>query len=113
MKNVIASVLTVTFILGLASSVRAEGLTYVQKQQISCKAIADSVMEAAVKAGEVKMKDALQIHTGARVLCLQSYNQASADYSIKKAKASASEKAGTIGAMVVELSYDAYKADTK
>lgn len=112
MKNVIASILAVTFVLG-ASTAHAGGLSYTQKQQISCKAIADSVMEAAVGAGEVKMKDALQINTGARLLCLQSYNQASADYSIKKAKASASEKAGDIGALVVELSYDAYKADTK
>lgn len=88
-------------------------LSYTQKQDISCKAIADAVVAAVGEDVSVTFRDKLSIHSGATNLCKQSYNQASADYPLKKAKQTAVDRAGEIAGKVVEVSYDAYAHDQK
>ncbi len=88
-------------------------LSYTQKQDISCKAIADAVVAAVGKHASLTFRDIRSIHSGATNLCKQSYNQASADYPLKKAKATAVGRGGEIAGKVVELSYDAYARNQK
>jgi len=105
---------TLIIAAGLLFSVSAQAENvYIQNQKLSCKAIADAVAEVAAKQEGIGVVDAMQIHEGTFVLCVQSYNQASADYSIAKAKANAMAKAGPAAAQVVELSYQAYHRDQK
>lgn len=112
MKHAIIAVLTATFALGMSSGVRADNLTYLQKQELSCSAIASAVTDAAIKK-DVGMRDNMKIYEGARALCKQSYNQASAEYSYAKARASAENLAGAVGGVVVQLAYDSYKRDNE
>lgn len=103
--------LTIALIaLSLCCAASASTLTYIEKQQITCKAIASAISKKASDTGST-LTEASLAYDGARALCMQSYNQASADYPLKKAKASAEEKAGVVGGLVVEMSYRGYAED--
>lgn len=112
MKHAIMAVLAATFALGLSSGVRADGLTFLEKQELSCKAIASVVSEDASKRG-IAFHKTIKIYDGAKVLCEQSYNQASAEYPMAKAKKAAVGRAGEVAGVIVELAYDSYQTDNK
>ncbi len=111
MKSLIAALVIATVTLGLAGQVKADGLSFVQKQKIACKAIADEIMAQSAQNDSIKFGDKLAIHRGAEILCTQSYMQASADYPMKKAKKQAEDKAGVVAGVIVEMSYKAYAKD--
>lgn len=96
----------------MASASSSASMTYSQKQDITCDAIATAISDNARENG-TGIRDAMKIYDGAKVLCRQSYDQASADYSRKKAKAAAVKIAGEAGGIVVELAYDGYAEDNK
>lgn len=112
MKNVITALLVTTFALGLSSHVRAAGVTFSQKMDVSCKVIADSAATLARKEGGASISQAYEVYGAAKTVCVQSYMQASADYPLAKAKKTAAEKGGNFTAAIVQLSYDAYREDT-
>ncbi len=94
--------------LSVSATAHADGFSYKQKQDISCAAIADVVMAKASEDPKVGVSDKMKIYRGTLNLCMQSYDQASADYPRHKAMKQAAAVAGDVGAMVVELSYSAY-----
>ncbi len=105
MKKLIAVAIVA---LSVSAAAHADGFSYKQKQDISCAAIADVVMAKASEDPKVGFSDKMKIYRGTLNLCMQSYDQASADYPRHKAMKQAAAVAGDVGAMVVDLSYSAY-----
>ncbi len=108
MKKSIAAVIA-ALSLSATATAHADRFTYKQKQDISCAAIADAVVTKASEDPKIGFADKMKIHRGTLNLCMQSYDQASADYPRHKAMKQAASVAGEIGATVVDLSYSAYK----
>ncbi len=109
MKKLIAVAIVALSVSAAAhAAAHADGFSYKQKQDISCAAIADVVMAKASEDPKVGFSDKMKIYRGTLNLCMQSYDQASADYPRHKAMKQAAAVAGDVGAMVVDLSYSAY-----
>lgn len=100
------------FLLFFSSLSCAGGMSYREKQQLSCKAIASAVSSDGNKRG-LSVSESMKVYSSSKAICEQSYNQASAEYPIDKARKSAIEKAGEIAGLIVEMSYDSYDSDNK
>lgn len=107
------SILATSISLMLFSSLAcADGMSYREKQQLSCKAIASAVSSDGNKRG-LSVSDSMKVYSSSKAICEQSYNQASAEYPIEKARKSAIDKAGEVAGLIVEMSYESYDKDNK
>lgn len=108
-----ASLFAIPISLLLFSSLAcADGMNYREKQQLSCKAIASAISSDANKRG-LSVSESMKVYNSSKKICEQSYNQASAEYPIEKARNAAIDKAGEIAGLVVEKSYESYDSDNK
>lgn len=114
MKRITGIAIALTAFIGCSyvGTAGAAGLSFAEKQQISCKAIASSVSEVYAKSGGT-FRDSMRVYDSSFVLCSRSYLQASADYPVAKAKKAADKEIGNIGVVIVEMAFDSYKEDTK
>lgn len=108
-----ASLFAIPISLLLFSSLAcADGMSYREKQQLSCKAIASAISSDANKRG-LSVSESMKVYNSSKAICEQSYNQASAEYPIEKARNEAITKAGEIAGLIVEMSYESYDSDNK